>query len=808
MSESFDLQVTIVECKEIVRQKTKQTPDMFVIVDIDGHIAVTPPVIGTQPHWDEPLNFKNVTFYATVTIVCVDQADEKCDYVGVITIPLKDIHHGATKEVVEKWYTLQPVKDKDQKQKLARRIVRAKVKLAGLSDDDEEGRRSRSGSKGSSDLEEGRRLSGERESSSRNSLDNPQPTEPQRRSLERQRTSLERARSSVERRFSKDLTRPAKTNTLGLKQYKKEQTKPKPIKKLQGQILVKIVVNLTESTTEDKTKASTKERSTESKNKTSEEKGRSTTGDFRGISDIHHAVHSGDYDKVKELLEADQEEALLNSKTDDGWTPLHIACKNGHLDVVKLLLQGNVDVLAQTKSGETPLHLAAMNGHHKIVRKLLKHELNRDYVDISDSLNVAAERGHVEVVKELIIKSNRRTTHYYPRPDGTNAIHLAAANGHLEVVQLLVKAKHFNLNITKANDLGYVPLHYACENGHILVAEYLLKEDVSRVTLDAQTKEGKTPTYLACEKGHFEMVDFMLTKNVDVNRPDVNRWTMMHVACAQGHENLVVLLIGLNAEGLHKLYLNQRETPNLNARTKDGETPLFIAAKFGHATIVQYLIDAKEDVNIPNTSGKTPLHVAVENEHAEVVQLLIAAKAKVNTTSSDTHSVFHRPYGRKAISTLMELNSSGSITQLGDKDSDWSPLHSACEKGNAEIVELLLKAGADTFKESREGLTPLHLAAANGNVRVVEILIKAKANLNPVDNQRFTPLHFACQNGHVDVVKLLLNNGANPNIVNKNGHKPHEITADPKVLELFKDVISTSKTTLSEDVNSTILHQR
>jgi hypothetical protein len=174
----------------------------------------------------------------------------------------------------------------------------------------------------------------------------------------------------------------------------------------------------------------------------------------------------------------------------------------------------------------------------------------------------------------------------------------------------------------------------------------------------------------------------------------------------------------------------------------------------------------------------------------------------------DTHSVFHRPYGRKAISTLMELNSSGSITQLGDKDSDWSPLHSACEKGNAEIVELLLKAGADTFKESREGLTPLHLAAANGNVRVVEILIKAKANLNPVDNQRFTPLHFACQNGHVDVVKLLLNNGANPNIVNKNGHKPHEITADPKVLELFKDVISTSKTTLSEDVNSTILHQR
>jgi hypothetical protein len=71
-----------------------------------------------------------VTFYATVKITCVDHGDEKYDYVGVITIPLKDIHHGAEKEVVEKWYPLQPVKGKDEKQKVARKIVQAKNKLA------------------------------------------------------------------------------------------------------------------------------------------------------------------------------------------------------------------------------------------------------------------------------------------------------------------------------------------------------------------------------------------------------------------------------------------------------------------------------------------------------------------------------------------------------------------------------------------------------------------------------------------------------------------------------------------------------
>jgi protein phosphatase 1 regulatory subunit 16A len=118
-----------------------------------------------------------------------------------------------------------------------------------------------------------------------------------------------------------------------------------------------------------------------------------------------------------------------------------------------------------------------------------------------------------------------------------------------------------------------------------------------------------------------------------------------------------------------------------------------------------------------------------------------------------------------------------------------------------------MQAGADTFKESREGLTPLHLAAANGNVRVVEILIKAKAHLNPVDHQRFTPLHFACQYGHVDVVKLLLKSGANPHIININGHKPYDIAADDKVFELFKN-IAIPQSKMHEDINSTIPHQR
>lgn len=53
----------------------------------------------------------------------------------------------------------------------------------------------------------------------------------------------------------------------------------------------------------------------------------------------------------------------------------------------------------------------------------------------------------------------------------------------------------------------------------------------------------------------------------------------------------------------------------------------------------------------------------------------------------------------------------------------WTSLHKACEKGNSQLVELLLAHRANANIASNKGYTPLHIAAMNNQDKIVEILL-------------------------------------------------------------------------------------
>jgi len=87
-------------------------------------------------------------------------------------------------------------------------------------------------------------------------------------------------------------------------------------------------------------------------------------------------------------------------------------------------------------------------------------------------------------------------------------------------------------------------------------------------------------------------------------------------------------------------------------------------------------------------------------------------------------------------------------------------LHWAVRQDDVELVERLLKTGADPKAANRYGVTPLHLAAVNGSAVLIERLLKAGADPNAPGADGETALMSVARGGHVDAAKVLLEHGA------------------------------------------------
>jgi ankyrin repeat protein len=179
-----------------------------------------------------------------------------------------------------------------------------------------------------------------------------------------------------------------------------------------------------------------------------------------GWQPIHSACFNGHLEVVKWL--ADEDGVSLTAEDNDGSQPIHCACDNGHLEVVKWLAQQDggkcggleldeatgclvhlwemedgVSLMAENNDGWQPIHYACSNGHLEVVKWLAARDgvsLTAEDNDGWQPIHYACSNGHLEVVKWLAQQDG--VSLMAEDNDGLQPIHYA---GDLELVKWLAE---------------------------------------------------------------------------------------------------------------------------------------------------------------------------------------------------------------------------------------------------------------------------------------------------------------------------------------------------------------------------------
>lgn len=188
-----------------------------------------------------------------------------------------------------------------------------------------------------------------------------------------------------------------------------------------------------------------------------------TTKDSKSIGEdgaaLCEAAQYGHHAVVRLLLDNVRNPRPALGKCLD--SPLALAARNGHTEVVKMFLESSA-YLEQDGSRSTALHLAVAGGHGSVVKVLLD---SKD-IDLKEAcaesqlppLHLAAKRGHVTVVKQLLSHgADPEQSTYEAMP-----LHYAAQNGHLNIAKQLLVA---GATIDASDTSGFTPLHYAAQQG-------------------------------------------------------------------------------------------------------------------------------------------------------------------------------------------------------------------------------------------------------------------------------------------------------------------------------------------------------
>ncbi|XP_013400021.1 titin isoform X4 [Lingula anatina] len=258
------------------------------------------------------------------------------------------------------------------------------------------------------------------------------------------------------------------------------------------------------------------------------------------------------------------------------------------------------------------------------------------------------------------------------------------------------------------------------------------------------------------------MVTLLLDSGADVEARTKDGLTPLHCSARSGHDQVTDLLL-------------ERGAP-YSAKTKNGLTPLHMAAQGDHVDCARLLLYHKAPVDDVTVDYLTPLHVAAHCGNVKTAKLLLDRKAEPNSRALNGFTPLHIACKKNRIKVVELLLKYGATIEA-TTESGLTPLHVASFMGHMNIVIYLIQQGANPDFPTVRGETPLHLAARANQTDIIRILLRNGAHVDAKAREQQTPLHIAARLGNVDIVVLLLQHGASPDAVTKDLYTPLHIAA-------------------------------
>ena len=168
----------------------------------------------------------------------------------------------------------------------------------------------------------------------------------------------------------------------------------------------------------------------------------------------------------------------------------------------------------------------------------------------------------------------------------------------------------------------------------------------------------------------------------------------------------------------------------------------------------------------PYSPPDSPVADAAMRGEVEAVRELLRQGLDVNAAQGDGMTALHWAAERGDAELADMLIYAGADIAAVTRVGHYTPLHLAARRGAPEILRSLIDAGSDVMAlTDNSGATSLHLAAAAGNPDAVAVLLDGGADPDALETEwGQTPLTFAAAGNRAEAIRVLLEGGADPDI--------------------------------------------